>query len=179
MRTSQRRELILAVLLAMAGGALALWVSSRIWVVTEIARPSPLPPVIEEASGRDTVPWATAMAVVALAGGIALLATRRIGRTIVGAILALAGALTIAGGVVGVTVDGKSYEQVEIQPAWPLLCALGGLLVLASGVLAVSRGRRWAAMGAKYESPTAQVPDTVEGTGLWDAQDRGIDPTDR
>jgi uncharacterized membrane protein (TIGR02234 family) len=167
------------VLLAAAGGAVALLAASRNWVITETPRPDPLPPVREELSGRDTVPWATAMAFVALAGGLALLATRRIGRLVVGVVLGLAGAVMIAGAFAGWTTTGTPPERVEVHALWPAVTLIGGMAALAAGVLAVARGRRWAAMGAKYEAPGVPREPADDAPGIWDALDRGEDPTER
>lgn len=168
-----RRELTLAVVLAVAGSALALLAASRTWVEIDTPRPAPLPALHETQSGRDVVPWAAAMAFVGLAGGVALLATRRLGRLIVGALVALAGAIMIAGGVAGWMTTGEAFQQVEVSAVWPVASVLGGVLALVAGGLAVVRGRSWAAMGSKYEAPGS----AAEPSDAWDALDRGEDPT--
>jgi uncharacterized membrane protein (TIGR02234 family) len=168
-----RRELTIAVVLATVGSALALLAASRTWVEIDTARPAPLPAVHEARSGRDVVPWAAAMAFVGLAGGVALLATRRFGRLLVGALVALAGAIMVAGGVAGWLTTGESFQRVDVSPLWPAVMVLGGVCALVAGGLAVVRGRQWAAMGAKYEAPgSAAGPSDA-----WDALDRGEDPT--
>jgi len=170
--------LAVAVVLAVLGSGLALYAASRTWVVTVTPRPEPLPPIRETTSGRDAVPWAAAMAFVGLAGGIALLATRRIGRLVVGALVGLSGAIMVAGGVNGLLTSGASFERVDVNGLWPAVTVLGGVLALVAGVLAVVRGRRWAEMGSKYEAPGAARAADDEA-GLWDALDRGEDPTAR
>ena len=175
---SPRRELTLAVLFAVLGSALALFAASRNWVVIETSRPDPLPPVRETISGREEVPWAAAMAFVGLAGGIALLATKRFGRLIVGVIVALSGAIMVAGGVAALLTEGASYETVAVTELWPAVSIVGGLGAFAAGVLAVVRGHRWAEMGAKYDAPGGPK-ETEDDAGVWDALDRGEDPTAR
>jgi hypothetical protein len=51
---------------------------------------------------------------------------------------------------------------------------IGGGLVAAAGVAAIVAGRRWPAMGARYErsAPAAST------RSAWDLQDLGQDPTD-
>jgi hypothetical protein len=169
-----RRELTVAVVLAVLGSGLALYAASRTWVVIETPRPEPLPPVREVQSGREAVPWAAAMAFVGLAGALALLATQRLGRLVVGALLALAGGIVVAGGLAGWRTGGASFQQVEITEVWPVVSVLGGGATLVAGILAVARGRRWAAMGAKYDAPGGTEPSDT-----WDALDRGEDPTAR
>ncbi len=133
-----RRELTVAVLLAVLGSAIALFAASRNWVVIETRRPDPLPPVREIRSGRDAVPWAAAMSFVGLAGGIALLATKRLGRLLVGVVVALSGAIMVAGGVAGWLTDGADYEQVTVTHLWPAASVVGGLAAFVAG----SAGRR-------------------------------------
>jgi uncharacterized membrane protein (TIGR02234 family) len=169
-----RRELAVAVVLAVLGGGLALFAASRTWVVIETPRPAPLPSVEETRSGRDAVPWAAAMAFVGLAGGIALLATKRIGRLVVGAIVALSGAVMIAGGVAGWRTTGETFQDVEVAVLWPAASIVGGVAALLAGVLAVARGRHWAQLGAKYDAPGTAKPAEND---VWDALDRGEDPT--
>jgi len=173
---SSRRELTVAVVLAVLGSALALLAASRTWVVIETQRPEPLPPVRETLSGRDAVPWAAAMAFVGLAGGVALLATKRIGRLLVAILVALAGAIMVAGGVAGYLTSGESFEQVDVSAVWPGTSLVGGVAAFLAGALAVVRGRRWAAMGAKYDAPGTARP-TDDPAGMWDALDKGQDPT--
>jgi hypothetical protein len=50
----------------------------------------------------------------------------------------------------------------------PSLTALGALVVVDAGVLTILRGRSWPGLSARYE----RTP-----SGMWDALDRGEDPT--
>jgi hypothetical protein len=168
-----RRELTVAAVLAAAGGALAVWAATKTWAVVVTPRPAPLPAVRASVTGRDAVPWAAAMAFLSVAGGLALFATRRAGRAILGGVLVLAGALVTAGAVVGARPSTQGFQHAEFSPAWPVLCGAGGLLVLAAGLLAVVRGRRWVQMGPKYDAPGG----ADRAPGLWEAIDRGEDPT--
>lgn len=168
---AQRRGLAVAVVTAVAGGAAAYFATGRVWASTTVARVAPLAPETVRTTGRDLVPWAAAAALVGIAGGLALLATRGRGRT------AVAGLLTIAG--LGVAAGGSRGLAGDSTFAWPLLCVAGGALVLASGAVALARGRRWAAMGARYDAPAARAKAHVAAgpTAIWDALDRGDDPT--
>jgi hypothetical protein len=164
-----------SVLTAVAGGAVAYFATGRVWASTTVERIAPLLPETVRTTGRDLVPWASAAALVGIAGGLALLATRGRGRLAVAVLLAAAGIAVAAGGVRGL-IDDTTF-------VWPLLSIAGGALVLASGVVALARGRRWAAMGARYDAPTARAkahaaagPDAPP-TAIWDALDRGDDPT--
>ncbi len=74
--------------------------------------------------------------------------------------------------------------------AWPAVCLFGGLLVLAAGGLVLVRGPRWRSLDARYEAPGAATraatpaatadPDVGSPPAeraLWEALDRGEDPT--
>jgi uncharacterized membrane protein (TIGR02234 family) len=169
-----RRELTVAVLLCLVGAVLALWAATRDWAVLVTERPAPLPPIREVRSGGDTAPAATALALVGLAGAAALLATRGVARLAVGALLLLSGAGIAAGGVsvlTGGIVAGAA--DVRLSAGWPVLCVAGGVLLALGGLVAVVRGRRWTAMGRKYDAPSARSAPADP----WEALDRGEDPT--
>ncbi len=180
-RQPGRRELVLAVLACTAGAALLLYAASRTWATEVAARPAPLRPVRTEHTGAGLVPALPALGLVALAGAGALVATRRYGRLLVGLALVLLGVAAAAGSGYGLTRLDRYAEHGG--PAWPLLALVGGLVVVAAGLLAVVRGRDWPTMGGRYEragtrskAPAgASGPDDAAGT--WDALDRGEDPT--
>jgi hypothetical protein len=162
----------LAVVVCAAGAGLALLAAGRTWTHVTVVRPAPLPPLHEAKTGVALLPWLSALALVALAGAGALLATRGLVRAAVGVLLVLSG-LGLAAGAITRLVAGAA-------PGWPLATALGGLLVAGSGVLTVANGRDWPAMGARYER--AARPSDAPGAArseaqIWDALDRGEDPT--
>lgn len=182
-----RRELAYAVVLCLVGAGLALWAATRTWTVELTARPEPLPALRESRSGAALLPWLPALAVVALAGAGAVLATRGRLRQVLGAVVLLLGAAVAAGGGYGLTaaLDGTVSRQ------WPAFCLVGGVLAAVGGAWTGLRGRRWPAMGARYERPTrgpvgpardagTRAATPVRGRGTtdaWDALDRGEDPT--
>ncbi|MFC8849079.1 MULTISPECIES: Trp biosynthesis-associated membrane protein [unclassified Micromonospora] len=179
-----RRELTYAVLLCLAGAGLALWASTRTWAVELAARPTPLPPVRAARTGAGLLPWLPALAVVGLAGGGVVLATRGVPRRLVGVLLLALGAAVAAGGGYGLVAafDGAVNRQ------WPAFCLVGGLIVAVGGGLVALRGAGWPAMGARYERPArggAGTPGAAQAgpvtgrrtTEVWDALDRGEDPT--
>lgn len=198
-----RRELTTAVLGAVLAGALALSAGGQAWALVTAERRAPLPPVSADLSGAEAAPLVPAAGLVLLAAAVALLAVRGAGRAVVGLLAAaaggallwsglraLTGGLDDAGsdlpGLGGATVDGTS---ADVSAAWPLLVVLAGLVAVATGALAVLRGRTWPAMGRRYErtdgGPAAQGapaarPRTDEDRAVdaWKALDRGEDPTD-
>jgi hypothetical protein len=151
--------LVIAMAGCVLGAALVLLSTSRSWAHTVEVRPAPLPPVPHNRTGAAMLPWLPALGLVALAGAVALPATRRGFRTAVAVILTLIG----AGIAAGATTRGWL--------GWPPVCAAGGAIVAAAGLLAVREGRNWPSMGSRYE----RRPST--GTDPWTAIDRGEDPT--
>lgn len=90
---------------------------------------------------------------IMLAAGGAVLATRSWARLVVAVFTAaVAVALLVAGGT-------------------NALAIVGGILGIVAGLWAAVSGRRWPALGARYErTPEGRLSD-------WDALDAGIDPT--
>ncbi len=180
---SVRRELAAAVLACVVGALLALFAATRVWVEQVHVQSAPLPPLHLRHTGTSEVPWLSALALVALAGAGALLAARGGLRTVLGAVVVLAGLGVLAGGGYGMA------SVAHVRMYWPLACVLAGLLICVAGVLAVARGRTWPAMGARYERPGPVAPlspaeDQVQRIGpspsdvaMWDALDRGEDPS--
>jgi hypothetical protein len=184
-----RRALAVALLLCLAGAAVALLAANRTWTVELAARPAPLPSVRTARSGGDLLPWLPALALVGLAGAGAVLATRGVVRRLLGALLLLLGlGIAAGGGYAAIVVD-----RGMAGPAGPLLAVLGGLTAAGGGAVTALSGHRWPGLGARYESPHRAGPPApgdgdrrtaarVEGrttSEAWDALDRGEDPTER
>jgi uncharacterized membrane protein (TIGR02234 family) len=175
-----------AALLAIVGGATGLLATSQTWARAVVTSPVSGGRVPVTVTGKDAAQVVVALALVALAGGVALLLARRLGRWLIGLLLVLAGAAGAASaassagapsdavsekaqgvvGAVGTTVSGTSVT------AWPWVAVVGGVLVVLAGVLAVVRARRWAVGGARFEPAS----DPVAGDALADA---GVDRADR
>lgn len=185
------REPALAVLLELTGAALVLLAAGRPWARGALRR-APLPTVVVAVSGRGVAPVAAALGLVGLAGVVAVLATRGAGRLATGVLLVLAGAGVVAASVqVGLDlpramrptvervsgVPGATAEGIRMT-AWPRVSVVGGALLCAGGVLTAVRGRRWAALSARYDAPGSDGPVVpAEPAAIWDALDRGEDPT--
>ena len=164
---SPRRQWLATVLVCAAGAAATLVAAGRSWADEVVARPAPLADQRVVHSGGELLPWLPALAWVALAGAGALVATRGRARRAVGALLVLVGAVMAAGA-------GWGAAQPAAALAWPVLGVAGAVAVAAAGTLAVARGRRWPVLGARYERPAHRPPVADR---LWDALDRGEDPT--
>lgn len=182
-----RREFAIAVLGCALGAGMVLIAAARAWAVEVSARPAPLPPVTEAVTGDALAPWVTPVGVVAFAGAAALLAARR-GRPVIGILLACAGVLLTVGSCYGwaVAADGDRTST----GLWPAVAIAGGLMVVAVGVATVRRGRAWPSLGARFERAVNTPPaaatgrradqpgaNGVDAATLWDALDRGEDPT--
>ncbi|MFI7597808.1 Trp biosynthesis-associated membrane protein [Actinoplanes sp. NPDC049681] len=180
--TTPGRKLGVTVLTCAAGAGLALYGITRTWAVEVTARPG-LSELRTTRTGTDVAPWVIGLALVALAGAGALPATRGTPRRVLGALLALAGAGAAAGAVVGrAGLDAGSAGAGAT--VWPIVCALGGVLVVAGGWQAARHGHEWPGMGARYErrpQPTVTAGDDqrADNRAVWDALDRGDDPTAR
>ena len=185
------RLFAVALLLDVLGAGAALLVASRPWQTVTIERAAPFPTITRDVIGRDVDAAPTALALVALAGVVAVLASRGVLRRIVGGVIAAAGVGLIwralvsndpvtdyrSGSGVGLLTDRP--PAVETHAVWPVLTAVCGALVAVSGLLIAWRGHDWRAMSARYETPPAQEADPAKtATTLWTKLDRGEDPTD-
>jgi uncharacterized membrane protein (TIGR02234 family) len=195
---SGRREFTVVLGAAALGAALILVAAGQTWAEVVWQQHPALPPERIEVGGGDAAPLAPAAALVLLAAGAALLAVRAVGRAVLGVLMVVAGGgaawasgRVLAGGDVltaqlaalGVTTG--DYTR-EVAPAWPVLAVIGAVLGAGAGLLAVVRGRRWPAMGRRYErsggataaaGPAAPVSDEQRARSAWAALDRGDDPT--
>lgn len=204
MTGSPRRGFGLALAGCLAGAGLSIYAVTRTWSLTVVERPG-LPDLRTSGTGVERAPWLIGLALVALAGAGALLATRGVVRRLLGGLLALVGAGVAVGAIVA-----RSGLDVGRAGAggtfWPVACAAGGALIAVAGLAAARSGASWPVMGSRYErrkvpgvpaevggrsgpSPAAGLergetadsasqPETeVDTRAVWDALDRGDDPT--
>lgn len=165
-----RRGLTVTTVATALASAVVLFAATRHWDAVMTHQVSPLPPTTEYRTGTDMSPWLPALGAVGLAGAGALLATRGRLRTIVGGLLALAGI-----GVTGAVIEALQHG---IGAGWPVLTIVAALVVVVAGGVTIRYSDTWPEMGARYERPqsgatSAKAPQTQ----LWDALDRGEDPT--
>ncbi|WP_158088540.1 Trp biosynthesis-associated membrane protein [Thermoactinospora rubra] len=171
-----RRELWLWLAGTALGCGLALLAAGREWAVATGGTPA-------AATGAELSPALTPVALAGLAGVVAVLATRGLGRRLVAAVVALCGLAAVLAAWSATSagrVRAELSEQLVAAPAWqttvwPAVAVVGGVLTLAGGLLAVVRGGRWAGMSDRYGRRAPRERDT----SLWEALDRGEDPTDR
>ncbi|WP_214416915.1 TIGR02234 family membrane protein [Sphaerisporangium fuscum] len=200
-RSGARRVLLAWVAAGAAGAVLPLVAAGRTWArVTFSADPGAphMAPVTQ--AGGDLVPVLSPLALASLAAVVAVLATRGVWRRVIGALMALFGAAigfaawqgassshVVRAALEHSTLTGAGHATASVTWAWPATAVAGGVVLLAAGLTAVARGARWPGMSERYDRPGAS------GTGrggpggerpgagdrsLWDALDRGVDPTD-
>lgn len=169
--------------------AIVLFAAGRAWVSFSVVDPS-LPQLHETASGHDVAGAVTPLAFVVLAGVVAYPATRRVGRRIAGALVALAGIGVLIEASLVLTSPGSAVTaqaarlagRSGVHPSgvsvsgWPWAVVVAGLIAVAAGVLAVFAGREWPTMGRRYESG-GRPPKTAAPASMWDRIDEGDDPT--
>jgi uncharacterized membrane protein (TIGR02234 family) len=181
-----RRAYALTLAACLIGSALSAYAVTRTWSLHLTPRTG-MTDLRTAGTGTDAAPWVIGLALVALAGTGALLATRGVVRRALGVLLALAGAGVAAGAIYGrATIDpGSAGAGANV---WPVLCVLGGLIILAGGLTAARQGHLWPAMSARYDRkpvtpsqyhPAASDPELApaDHRTAWDALDRGDDPT--
>ncbi|GAA1919779.1 TIGR02234 family membrane protein [Streptomyces sodiiphilus] len=187
------RRALVATLLSGAAGATAVLISAgQTWGEgTASAGGGGLPVAV---TGGDVSGLPSALALTGLAALVAVFAVRRAGRVAVASVLALSGAGAIGSALLGArdtaALRDRAAEVTGLADAavtsvshtgWPWLSALGGLLLLCAGLLALSHGRHWPAMSGRYERGRRPA-GAGSGAGdspedMWKALDRGEDPT--
>ncbi|MGW4684283.1 TIGR02234 family membrane protein [Streptomyces sp. NPDC004244] len=189
-----RRSVAAALLLGALGATVALLGSGRVWARGTAAVGGGSLPVT--ADGQAVTGLPAALAIVGLAALVAVFAVRGTGRLLVSALLALSGLGAAVAAVLAAddrqaldaqaaraTADTAAQVGALAHTAWPYVTAVGGVLILAAGLLALRHGRTWPAMGGRYErdggvrTRRAAAVDPDRPEDLWKALDRGEDPT--
>jgi uncharacterized membrane protein (TIGR02234 family) len=195
--TGARASLAVALIADLLGAAGVLLFAGRVWQRVQVSRVRPLPDAVAKLAGRDLYPALTAFALIALAGVIAIAATRGWGRRIVGLALAASGIVigwyavdglsavstgrALSSITSGVGIDSSSAPRVSVDAVWAGLTVASAVLIVAAGLLTVANAQRWTGLASRYEAPTAGAR-TERGSpdiALWSALDRGDDPTTR
>jgi uncharacterized membrane protein (TIGR02234 family) len=198
MQSASRREPGAAVAGCAVAGGLALSAGGQTWATVTVTRTPPLPPVTETLTGSAVAPLVTAAGLLLLAAAVAVLAVRGAGRIAVGVLVALAGAAlgwsavrVLVGGPDTATPGPGEQRAADLAAAWPVLVVVAAVVAVAAGLLVAVRGRRWPAMGRRYErgpgagqargqarAPERARTDEDRALDAWRALDRGDDPTD-
>jgi peptidoglycan/LPS O-acetylase OafA/YrhL len=165
-RAKARRELTGTVLLCAVAALVELLAAGRPWAKVHGAVST------TSYSGNHVAQAVRPLALVALAGAAALLATKRWGRIAVGILIVAAGVGTAVAAVVGKDPPGSVH-----LPAWRIVTIVAAVPVVLAGGAAAARGYRWSVMSARYDAPGARQRVQDPDVELWDALDRGDDPT--
>ena len=146
-----------------------------------------------QVQGSKAATTVTALALVALAGGLAASIAGKIARWIITAIIVLAAAGIIAaaatvladplaaaqGSIAAATGVSGGSADVSVS-AFPVLAVAAGCLLAACGLLVVPAGRYWKSR-TKYDAaaagPAGQQTGPVDEIDSWDRLSRGDDPT--
>ena len=175
----------LAVALAIVGGVLAIVAAGAVWATVLEPQAPPLPDVSHDVRGGDLVPGVRSLGLLALAGSVAVLAAPPRARRLVGAVLLASGCGVIwlaaaSPGSAAVTEQAQQAAGVMgvVTPTlWPWAGVVAGALLALSGLLVLLRGHRWPGLSTAYRPPAARPAESVTDKGVWDALDRGEDPT--
>ncbi|MGX5714622.1 Trp biosynthesis-associated membrane protein [Arthrobacter sp. MAHUQ-56] len=146
-----------------------------------------------QVQGSKAATTVTALALVALAGGLAAAIAGRIARWIITAIIVLAAAgvaaaaatvladpLTAAqGSIAAATGISGSQAHVDVT-AFPVLAVVAGCLLALAALLIIPASRHWRTR-TKYDAPgtagAAAPTGPVDEIDSWDRLSRGDDPT--
>lgn len=193
----QRHRLRFLALAALVSGAvLALLSATQVWVRANLAI-SGLPAVVVEPTGRTLVPVVAAVGLLALGAAVATLLVGQLGRVLMGVAvavlaagaafaafrvaadpaMAVAAALAEAAGVSDLPSSGGAVTAVS--NAWPQVAGIAMVIVAcAATIAAVASPQVWPRGGRRYAATeTSAERGREDGVGLWDALDRGDDPT--
>jgi tryptophan-associated transmembrane protein len=148
-----RRSYALTLAACLVGSVLAAYAVTRTWSLQLTPRTG-MSDLRTARTGTDAAPWVIGLALVALAGTGALLATRGVVRRVLGVLLTLAGLGVAAGAIVArAGVDpGAAGAGANV---WPVVGVLGGLIIVAGGATTVRVGGGWPAMSARYDRKVA------------------------
>lgn len=188
-----RREYAMTVVGGLAAGGLTFFAASRTWASVTV-RTSGMPTDRVAVEGSQAVPLVSALALVVLAAAVAVLASSRRVRAVVGAVMTAAAVTVIVlTATAGSSIRNAVSQQVADSPAmtgkhaaqaalaaqadptvWRWVCLAAALAAAVAGVVVVLHGRRWPTMGRRYDSPAVRTATTADP---WTALDRGEDPT--
>lgn len=197
MPEARRRGLYAVLPACLAGAVLSLATAQPAWLRLAVPRGRPLADTVVTVPGRTLAPLVPALGLVGLAAVLALLGVRGWVRALLGWVIALAGVVLLVaaarhlaapppGTVADLLADhgplpGRDLSRpvgASVRLIWPLLAALGGALLALAGAATGLRGARWPGMSGRYDAAGARPRAVATGSAhLWDALDRGDDPT--
>ncbi|MFL6090799.1 MAG: Trp biosynthesis-associated membrane protein [Aeromicrobium sp.] len=173
----------------LAAGAVALFAVTRAWASATVRTPG-VPVDTVSVSGVDAAPILAGLAVVVVAGSLAVVAAGGWFRQLVGLVIAaVAGfaalralTLNVGGPPLGRALKESPAYIGGVEPhvagaPWPWVAALAFAVACGLAVVVALRGRQWARMSARYERDADAEAGESDDVDFWRAQDRGQDPT--
>ena len=152
-------------------GALVV-AAGLLWGASALAWAPPGRAAADSAVGGASAPSAlTGVALLALAGIAAVVATSGLARRFVG------GLLGVAGAVVVVATAAAWAAATAVIGVGPLLAVGGGLLLVVAAGAVVVREPRLARLGARYAAAGTRATHADPDRAAWAALDEGRDPT--
>ena len=170
-----KHEYGLALLAGAIGAALVLLAARAQWAQAVFVPPKPLTSQVVDVSGNDLVPLAGALALAALAGLAAVIATRGVLRRVAGVLLAIFGAGAGAAVLTSVTAAtvvsvaagkvaspeaaaasgtaGSTGHAIMTGTPWHIAVLAGALLIFLAGLATALRGPDWPVMSSRYDAP--------------------------
>jgi hypothetical protein len=170
-------------------GLLVLLASGRVWSSATARLPGAAVSKVS-VTGHAVEPSLPALGIALLALAAGLIAAKGALRRLVGALVVVVGGTALGVAVAGLgsvssaltahEPGGLSLPIHGTANGWWVMAAIGGLLAVIVGGLAVGRSGNWAALGRKYEAPGTpqRVAAGESAVSTWDALDRGEDPTE-
>ncbi len=182
------------ILFTVLGGLLALAASRATWISG--SADSVLGPVKAEVDGTQAAPGLPAIALVAVAAGVAAVTGRRIGRIIASVVLfacaagvvvlvvrSITSANPILGGVAATDTGALgAYEAHATVGFWPWVTLVSAVLFALAVVAITVGGPGWSGLSGRYDA--AGSAGEVSGargervTSDWDRLSAGEDPTE-
>ncbi len=116
------------------------------------------PEALHDVTGSVIAPVVTPVALAALAGCVAVLATKGVWRQVIGALVAICGGAVVIA-MMRVFDDVLLLESADLTGAavqvtvWPWLTGVGGVMLIGGGLWAAVAGGRWPGMSSRYDRP--------------------------
>jgi uncharacterized membrane protein (TIGR02234 family) len=151
---SPARQLGYSVVACLAGAGLALYGATRVWSLQITERPG-LSDLRASTTGATKAPLLIGLALVALAGAGAILATRGLARRLLGGLLTAVG-LGLAANTITTRASLDPGAAGAGATLWPTACVLGSALIVVGGLTAARHGHLFPTMSSRYERRPVQ-----------------------
>ncbi|GGH56967.1 Trp biosynthesis-associated membrane protein [Rothia aerolata] len=174
-------------LLMVATAAIAFGTTLPTWITAQVH--TSLSQANVAVAGSDAAPAVSSLALVALAGGLAIRIVGPKARLIVAAVVALA-AVGMGFSVLQVLGNPDEASMTEVGKAtgmvgsaadytfssWPWIALVCALLILLAALWAAVASRKWP-QRRKYERGRTAAGQEMDEIDTWDSLTDGVDPT--